>query len=162
MTGPSTDLQLSQSTLAKFAEMTTALEAYPVGGMDSILEQLWKADNVDDYNKIFEGDRGMPLNTELKITRVRYAKSDFDAGLPFYLVCDTENPRTGEAREYTVGATEVVGALVYAAFANHLPCIGMAAEASKQTEAGYTPVNWKMLAITKGQLPVDDKPKAAK
>lgn len=147
MTVAGQQVELSPAVLAEFAKMTTALEAYPEGGLDSILTQIFTATTLDDYNKIFDGDRGMPVNVNVQIDRIRYAKTDYPGGLPFYLVCDGVNLKTGEAREYTVGATVVVGTLVRAAFLGHLPCRGYMYEAEEQTKAGLTPYNWKMLEI---------------
>lgn len=145
------DVALSKTVLEQFAKMASALEAYPAGGLDSILTQIFEATSLDDYNKIFEGDRGLPLDTNVQISRVRYAPTDYPGGLPFYLVCDGVNLKTGEAKEFTVGATVVVGTLVRAAFNEHLPCRGFMYEAPDETKAGFTAYNWKMLEINTGQ-----------
>lgn len=148
MTAAGTDVELSKETLAMFAEMATALDEYDTGGGDAILQSIFKAATLDDYNAMFAGDRGMPLNRELKVIRVRYAKSDFAAGLPFYLVADVVNPQSGEVKEYTVGATVPVAILTRATFMGHLPMIVKLVESEKPTKSGYKPINVEVLAIS--------------
>lgn len=152
MTAAGTDVELSRQTLEMFAEMATALEEYDTGGSDSILQGIFKAETLDDYNAIFEGDRGMPLNKELKVTRVRYAKSDYEAGLPFYLVADVIDTRTGETKEYTIGATVPVAILTRASFLGQLPILIELVESDKPTKGGYRPINVHVLAITPAGL----------
>lgn len=148
MTAAGTDIELSKETLAMFAEMATALEQYDTGGGDSILQGIFKAETLDDYNAIFNGDRAMPLNRELKVTRVRYAKSEYAAGLPFYLVADVVNTTTGEVKEYTVGATVPVAIFTRATFLGHLPMLVRLYESEKTTKGGYKPVNVEVLAVS--------------
>lgn len=148
MTAAGTDVELSKETLAMFAEMTTALDEYETGGGDAILQSIFKATTLDEYNEMFKGERGMPLNRELKVTRVRYAQSEYAAGLPFYLVADVVNTTSGEVREFTVGATVPVAIFTRAAFLGHLPMIVRLFESDKPTKSGYKPVNVEVLAIS--------------
>lgn len=159
MTQPGTELQLSQKTIDMFANMLTALEEYDAGGGDSILQQIMAAETVDDYNKPFSGDRAMRNNIAYRVERVRYARSEFAAGLPFYAVVDGVDTTTGEAGQWVTGATSVVAALVRASFTGQLPCTGEARESAKATKSGYTPVNWIMLSVAgPAQLPLAVEP----
>ncbi len=91
------------------------------------------------------------------MTRVRYAKLEYAAGLPFYLVADTVDMRTGEAKEYTVGATVPVATFTRATFLGHLPMIVRLYESEKPTKSGYKPVNVEVLSIS---TPALDAPAA--
>lgn len=147
MTESGTDVELKPETLQEFARMASALEEYDAGGSDAILAEIFKADTVEDYNKIFAGDRELPNDKMLQIDKVRYARSEFAAGLPFYLVIDGVDLDTGEAKQWVSGSTTVVAMLVRAAFAGHLPCKGFARESDKPTKSGYRPINWNMREI---------------
>lgn len=163
MTEPGKEVQLSKKTLDEFARMATALEEYDAGGGDGILQEIFAANTVDDYNKILGGERALPMNKSIKVERVRYAQSDFNAGLPFYLVIDGVDMTNGEVGQWVSGAQTVVAMLTRAAFAGHLPVIGRAYESAKPTKDGFTPVNWTMEAIGgNGQQELDVKPAAKK
>lgn len=162
MTETGTEVVLSQKVVAQFASMVTALEEFDTSGMDGMLSDIFAANTAEDYNKIFEGEREMPLGTPLRVDRVRYAQSDFVGGLSFYAVIDGLNIETGELGQWTTGATVVVATLVRAAFAGHLPCIGSAYQADA-TKSGFRPINWNMRQIkVDPELPIDLSHRKAK
>lgn len=163
MTAPGTQVQLSDATLKQFALMAGSLERYEGGNVESILQSIFKAQTVDDYNKIFGGERAFPLNRSMKITNIRYAESDFKGGIPFYLVIDAVDTTTGEVGEYTTGAESVVGMLMHAAWSGHLPIVCRLVQADRETRAGYKPINLVMEAIGgSGQQTTPEPKKAAK
>lgn len=163
MSEAGTDVVLSEATLQEFARMASALEEYDAGGSDQILAEIFKAETVDDYNKIFAGDRELPQDKMIRVDRVRYARSEFAAGLPFYLVVDGTDVGSGEVKQWVTGSTTVVAMLVRAAFAGHLPCVGFCRESDKPTKSGYRPINWNMREISNNaQQTIDGKPAKAK
>lgn len=147
MTEVGTEIVLKESTIAAFAQMLTALEEYDAGGLDEILGSIFAAKTVDEFNAVLGAERALPNNREVKVERVRYARSDFTQGLPFYAVLDGVDIKTGEARQWVTGATTVVGVLVHAAASGLLPIVGHAEESDKPTKNNYHPVNWVMSAI---------------
>lgn len=153
MTQPGTDVVLSEKTLQEFARMVVALEEFENSGTDSILDQIFTATTLDEFNGIFGGDRALPLNRSIKVDRLRYAKSEFAAGLPFYLVIDGEDTTSREKGQWVTGATTVVAMLVRAAFLGMLPLIGHQEESSKPTANGYRPINWIMEAMSQADEP---------
>lgn len=148
MTSAGTDVELSRRTIEMFVDMLPALEKFDAGGSDNILQQILGATTVAEYNQAFEGDRALPMDHEIRIDRVRYAESDFAAGLPFYLVVDGLDMSTGKESQWTIGATSVVAALTRAAFMRHLPALGRAVFSERETKAGYRPVNWQMVHVS--------------
>lgn len=147
MTQPGTDIQLSQDTVDLFMKMAGALEPFDAGGSDAILQQIMNATTLDDYNAIFEGDRAFPLGVEVKVTKARYAKSEYAQGAPFYLVIDGERLDTHTVGQWTLGAGVPLAMICRAAFNDQLPLIGKAYEADTPTKSGYKPINWKMIAL---------------
>lgn len=161
MTEVGTEIVLKESTIAAFAQMLTALEEYDAGGLDEILGSIFAAKTVDEFNAVLGAERALPNNREVKVERVRYARSDFTQGLPFYAVLDGVDIKTGEARQWVTGATTVVAMLVRAAFLQMLPLIGHQEESSKPTANGYRPVNWIMEAVSSA-APQETLPTAGK
>lgn len=161
MTQPGTDVVLSQKTLDEFARMVVALDEFENSGTDSILDQIFSATTIDEFNGIFGSDRALPMNVSVKVERLRYARSEFAAGLPFYLVIDGENTQTRDKGQWVTGATTVVAMLVRAAFLQMLPLIGHQEESSKPTANGYRPVNWIMEAVSSA-APQETLPTAGK
>lgn len=147
MTEAGTEIVLKESTIATFAQMLTALEEYDAGGLDSILEGIFAAKTVDEYNAVLGGDRALPMDREIRVDRVRYARSDYQQGLPFYAVIDGLDLKTKKPAQWVTGATTVVGTLVHAAASGHLPISGYAHESDEATKNNYHPVNWVMTAI---------------
>lgn len=147
MTEAGTDLQLSQATIQEYALMAAALDKYDPEGMESILADIAKADSVEDYNKVLNSERQLPMDRLVRINRIRYAESEYAAGLPFYLVIDGVDINAEKEDQWVTGATTVVAMLVRAAFAGHLPIVGFAKESDKPTKSGYRPVNWTMKEI---------------
>lgn len=163
MTQAGTEIELSRETIAMFVDMLPALEEFDAGGADNILQQILTATTVDEYNKAFDGDRALPMGHEIKVEQVRYARSDFAAGLPFYLVVDGVDVSTGKSGQWTVGATSVVAALSRATFLDQLPVMGKATPSERETKAGYRPVNWVMTMVTdNSQQTLDADAKAKK
>lgn len=150
MTEAGTEIELSREVLEQFALMLTGLDEFDAEGMDGIMKDIFAATTVEDYNRIFEGDRELPEDKMLQIDRVRYARSEFAAGLPFYAVLDGVDVQSGEVGQWVTGATTIVGMLVRAAFANQLPVVGFARKSAKPTKSGYTPINWHMREIKGG------------
>lgn len=163
MTQAGTEVELSRQTIEMFADMLPRLAEYQTGGADNILQQILNAVTVEDYNKAFDGDRALPIGHEIKVELVQYSKSEFAAGLPFYLVVDGVDLSTGKAGQWTVGATSVVAALTRAAFLDQMPVVGKAVPSERETKAGYRPVNWIMTMVTdNSQQTLDADTKAKK
>jgi hypothetical protein len=153
MTETGTDIQLSDEIVQQFAVMASALEKYDPEGMEKILSDIARANTVEDYNKILDGERQLPFDRLVRIDRVRYAESEFAAGLPFYLVLDGVDINAERTEQWVTGATTVVAMLVRAACMGHLPVVGFAKESDKPTKSGYRPINWTMKEILgTGQL----------
>lgn len=150
MTQAGTEVELSQATLQEFARMASALDEYDAGGMDSILGEIFSIKTLDDYKKIFDGDRELPQDKMIQINRVRYSQSEFAGGLPFYLVVDGVDLESGEVKQWVSGSITVVAMLVRAAASGHLPCKGFARESDKPTKNGFRPVNWNMRELNVG------------
>lgn len=150
MTEAGTEIELSREVLEQFAQMASALDEFDTEGMDGIMKDIFAVNTVADYNRIFEGDRELPEDKIIQVDRVRYARSEFAAGLPFYLVIDGVDVQSGEVGQWVTGATTIVAMLTRAAFAGHLPCVGFARKSKKPTKNGYTPVNWHMREIKGG------------
>lgn len=156
MTAPTTEIELSKAVLDEFARMASALEEYDTQGMESIMQGIFAATTLDEFNSVLGADRAMPMGVSMKVDRVRWARSEFAAGLPFYLVIDGVRTDTGEAGQWVTGATTVVAMLVRAAFIGVLPIIGRAVESAEATKSGYRPVNWVMEAMNPPAAPTLD------
>lgn len=148
MTEPTKELELKPETIAEFARMASALEQYDTEGMESIMAGIFAATTLDEFNAVLGADRALPMGVSIKVERLRYAPSEFAAGLPFYLVIDGVDTRSGEVGQWVTGATTVVAMLVRAAFLDTLPVIGRAVESDTPTKSGYRPVNWIMEAMS--------------
>lgn len=162
MTEPTKELELKPETIAEFARMASALEQYDTEGMESIMAGIFAATTLDEFNAVLGADRAFPMNESMRVNRIRYARSEFVAGLPFYLVIDGVRTETGEVGQWVIGATTVVAMLVRAAFLDMLPVIGRAVESANVTNSGYRPVNWVMEAMSPRPEPTlpDAKEKA--
>lgn len=161
MTEAGTDIVLKESTIKAFAQMLTALEEYDAGGMDEILGAIFQAHTVDEFNSVLGAERALPMGREVKVERVRYARSEFGAGLPFYAVIDGVDLKTNKPAQWITGATTVVGTLVHAAASGLLPITGMAVESDRPTKNNFHPVNWIMSAIGgNGQATLEPDAKA--
>lgn len=135
---------LPPALIKQFAEMVTIIPDFVPGGGADIIAQLLNATTLGDLDAPWSGGRKMPVGPLMFITGLQKAPSDFDGGLPFYLVVETMSPSSGDVKEFTAGGTMVVAQLVRAHVLDELPLAGVVVEVPLKDRPGQSAQHFKI------------------
>jgi len=103
------------------------------------LDAPWRSEGMRDY-----------INRPLEVRGLRRIASDFDGGLPFFLVVDAGALDTGEAVTFTTGAVSVVAQLAKAFQLGAIPGWRIIPrESDRPSERGFYPQH---LEVMRGRL----------
>lgn len=138
MTSNTEVTELPEAVLKQFAGMVGIIPDFEAGGGEQILAAILSGKTLGDIDAPWTGGRAIPVGPMLFITEVAKAASDYEGGLPFYLVVTTVLPSTGETREYSAGGTMVVAQLVKAHSLGELPIAGTVVEVPIKSRPGQT------------------------
>lgn len=140
------------------SKATDALEAALLGipetsddGYERLLLQLAAATDAADLDAPWRAE-GLTqyLDTPLEVRALRRIPSEYDGGLPFFLVVDAADLTTGELVTFTTGAVSVVAQL---AKANQLGAIPgwrvIPRQSARPSERGFYPQH---LEVMRGRL----------
>lgn len=131
-------MTLPPALLKQFADMVTIIPDFEPGGGESIIAQILGAKTLADIDAPWTGGRKAPVGPILFIVGVSKAPSDFDGGLPFYLIIETFLPMSGEIKEYSVGGTMVVAQLVKTFVQGDFPVAGTIVEKALRDRPGQS------------------------
>lgn len=115
-------------------------------GMDAILRSLATATDVADLDAPWRsGNLEAFLNMPLVVTGIRKLPSDYDGGLPYFLVVDAGVRATGELVTITTGAVSVVAQLVKAHQLDAFPLTVIARRADRPSRSGFYPLHLEVV-----------------
>ena len=119
-------------------------------GFERILEVIAQANNVADLDAAWRS-RGMEelAGIPLTIRGIKKMPSDFESGLPWFLVVDGVNEVTGEPVTVTTGAVSVVAQLVKAWSMGAFPIRVRPVVAERPSRSGYYPQHLEVLSQPK-------------
>lgn len=147
----STGLVIPTEAVAAFAAMATSIPEAGDGGFEGILAQLlttedpqaldapWRSDGLTEY-----------LDRRLVIQGLRRMESEYDSGLPFFLIVQAADLETGEVVTLTTGAVSVVAQLTRAWDLGLIPGWRVIPrQADRPSKSGYYPQH---LEVMRGRL----------
>lgn len=130
--------EFSPALIAQFAEMVTVVPDAAAGDGEGIIAAILGGTTLDDLDAPWTTKREIPTNRILFFAGVAKAPSEYDGGLPFYLLVDTFLPGSGEVKQFTCGAAPVVAQLVQAYVNNLFPFAGQVIEVESKRFTGRT------------------------
>lgn len=142
---------ISPRAMEAFATILAAIPEAGEGGYEGILEQLATVENVADLDAPWRAE-GMAnwIGEPLEIRGLRRLESDYQGGLPFFLVVDAASLETGEKVTFTTGAVGVVAQLGKAYQLGAIPGWRVIPRQSERpSESGYYPQH---LEVMRGRL----------
>jgi hypothetical protein len=132
---------IPNEAVAAFAAMAASIPEAGDGGFEGILAQLlvtadpaaldapWRSDGLTEY-----------LDRRLVIQGLRRMESEFDSGLPFFLIVQAADLETGEVVTLTTGAVSVVAQLTRAWDLGLIPGWRVIPrQADRPSKSGYYP-----------------------
>lgn len=128
-------------TVAAFAAMAIDIPEAGGDGFDSLLAQIINAEDASDLDAPWRSD-GLTayLGAPLRIDALRRMASEYDGGLPFFLIVEAANLQTGERITLTTGAVSVVAQLVKAWSLGAIPGWRVIPrQADRPSSSGYYP-----------------------
>lgn len=99
------------------------------------LDAPWRTAGLDDY-----------LNQRLRVIAIRKVPSEYDGGLPWFLVMDAAVVGSGELVTITTGAVSVVAQLVKAWALGAFPLTVIPRQADRPSRAGFYPQHLEIVA----------------
>jgi hypothetical protein len=137
---------LSTGVVASYESMLASIPDAGEGGYERILELIAQADDPAELDAAWRTDdlanlAGIPLT----IRSISKAPSDFQGGLPWFLIIDAVNEVTGEKLTVTTGAVSVVAQLVRAFAIGALPLRARPVVSERPTSKGYYPQHLEVL-----------------
>jgi hypothetical protein len=127
--------------VAAFAAMAVDIPEAGGAGFDGLLAQILTATDAADLDAPWRSD-GLTawLGQPIRIDGLRRMTSEFDGGLPFFLIVEGANLATGEKITLTTGAVSVVAQLVRAWSLGAIPGWRVIArQADRPSASGYFP-----------------------
>jgi hypothetical protein len=122
-------------------------------GIESILQQLLTATDVDTLNAPWDATNGRALaGRTLSIRSIIRRPSQFEDGPQLFLVVDAVDAKTGENVTFTSSALAVLVQLAMAYNLGMFPIMAEVVVAERPTERGYYPYHLRVLAAS-GQRP---------
>ena len=106
---------IPNESVAAFAAMAADIPEAGDGGYEGILAQLLTTDDPSALDAPWRSD-GLReyLDRRLRIDGLRRMESEYESGLPFFLIVQASDLETGEVITLTTGAVSVVAQLVRA------------------------------------------------
>ena len=131
---------LSAGVIAAYEAMIETVPESGGDGMDSILEAIAQAESPDDLDAPWRS-AGLEdyINVPLVIRAIRKVPSDYQGGLPWFLVADAVVVPTGELVTITTGAVAPVAQLVRAYHQGWLPWTVIPRQSDRASKSGYYP-----------------------
>ena len=115
-------------------------------GMDAILQALATATDIRDLDAPWRsGNLESFLNTPIVVTGIRKLPSDYDGGLPYFLVVDAGVRASGELVTITTGAVSVVAQLVKAHGLDAFPLTVVPRRADRPSRSGFYPLHLEVV-----------------
>lgn len=137
---------LARDAVAPFESYMAAVPDAEGGGYESILAQI---DQATDAHGLDAPWRTSGLSAykdrQLRVTGLRKMPSEYEGGMPWFLVVDADELATGERVTFTTGAIGPVAQLVKAYALGLLPLVVVPKESERQTARGYTV--WRLEVI---------------
>lgn len=147
----STGLVIPNEAINAFAAMAADIPEAGEGGYEGILAQLLSTEDPLALDAPWRSD-GLTelLNKRLRIDGLRRMDSEFDSGLPFFLIIQGADLETGETITATTGAVSVVAQLTRAWSLGLIPGWRVIPRQSdRPSKSGYYPQH---LEVMRGRL----------
>lgn len=101
-----------EQTIAVFAELVTAVPELESDGLESIIDQILEATELEDFNM----DDGLPsskdlVNQLIRVDQIHRRASDNPTRTGFYLICDGFRGEGGGSIRFTAGGEQAVAVL---------------------------------------------------
>lgn len=137
--------------VAAYESMIATVPEAGGDGFDGILAQLADAADVAALDAPWRsGGLEEWTNVPLAILGIRKMPSDYQGGLPWFLVVDAATVESGEKVTFTTGAVGVVAQLVKAHTMGAFPLVVIPRQSARPTSSGYYPQH---LEIARRQPP---------
>lgn len=149
--GADAPVVISKAAIEAFAAAMSSIPEASQDGYESILLQLASVEDPSQLDAPWraEGMRAY-LDEPLEIRGLRRIESDYEGGLPFFLVVDAVSLSTGELVTFTTGAVGPVGQLAKAYQLDAIPGWRVIPrQADRPSANGYRPQH---LEVMRGQL----------
>jgi hypothetical protein len=106
----------------------------------AIVERILRSQTLDEILASFEATSiDSVLGEPFEARRVRWERSEYEDGNPFYALIDAVMLGTGEQVTLTTGATNVLTQLFAMARKGYLPAKVVCVQSSKPTKSGFYP-----------------------
>jgi len=139
-------LALDPGTVDAYASMLASVPDAGGDGFESMLIQLAQAQDARELDAPW---RSVGLeayrNTPLVITGIRKMPSEFEGGLPWFLILDAAVLGTGEVVSITTGAVSVVAQLARAWALGAFPLRVIPRQSDRPSKAGYYPQHLEVM-----------------
>lgn len=133
---------LSPQVIEAYESMIETVPDAGGGGFDSILRAIAAATDARDLDAPWRSEGIKELaNAKLRVQGIRKMPSDFEGGLPWFLIIDAVIVATGEVVAVTTGALSVVAQLVKAWQLGAFPLDVVVRVAVRPSRNGYYPVH---------------------
>jgi hypothetical protein len=119
------------------------------GGQERLIGAILGAGSQDELDRPWN-ERGLPLGVYVRVDSLELARSDFQGGLPFYLIAQCVDVETGEQVAYTVGGTSAVCQLTAAFAKGLLPWTCKLVRAERASANGFYPEHLEGINRVKG------------
>lgn len=137
-------------------ELVALVATIPNGDEDpteSMLAHVMNAAVPGDWNAIFEADSIKDMDgKQVRINAIRSAASTFPDGLPFFLVVDATDLKTGERGVFTCGSKMAVAQLANAYRTGNLPVEVEIVRKATPTKRGFHPIHLRYIGKTEAPL----------
>lgn len=133
-------LALDPAMVEAYSSMLASVPDSGGDGMEGILQQLLEAGDASELDAPWRS-AGLELyrNTPLVIRSIRKVPSEFEGGLPWFLVLDAAVLGSGELVTITTGAVSVVAQLARAWAMGALPLKVIPRQSDRPSKSGYYP-----------------------
>lgn len=138
---------VNPQVIAAYESMIASVPEAGQDGFERILEVIAQAGDVRDLDAAWRS-RGLEelAGVPLTIRSIKKMPSDFDSGLPWFLVVEAVNEVTGEPVTVTTGAVSVVAQLVKAWSMGAFPLRARPVVAERPSKSGYYPQHLEILS----------------
>lgn len=141
---------ISGAVVAAYESMLATVPDAGGAGFERILEAIAQAQDVRELDAAWRSEglaelAGIPLS----IRGITKMPSEFEGGLPWFLVIEAVNEVTGEPVTVTTGAVSVVAQLVKAWSMGAFPLRARPVVAERPSSRGYYPVHLEILTQPK-------------
>jgi hypothetical protein len=129
-------------SLAKYLTENMTASSEADDAVADIIAQVLQADSVDevlaDVDALHWHDF---LDVPVTVYACKWQRSEYEKGMPFYVVVDGQRHDTGVRAPITIGAQTVIAQLVRLAQLNAFPCtVTLTYATDKPTKSGYRPL----------------------